>query len=240
MKYSFLVLFTFLSFASIAQEDLSYLDSLGAKFKEPNRVDKKLLWGFSYHSGWSTLAGLDSFEVFTKPGVGAGVHVNYFPLDWLGFSVGASHQMRGTGIITRDYEQSLGARDSTYRCRFRNNTFNIPIEVIVRSPFKIFNKTTRISAVLGITPSKIFMAKRIFLSVEDGFHDVTSLKSNYISGWDTPFRFGGGFDFNAGNNALFRVHFFAEYGMKNMYFNPSLNTTSGKNKAFGFEFSVLF
>lgn len=239
MKSFILVLLSSFALTAGAQNEFAHLDTLGNKFKYPDKFEEKLLWGFSYHSGWSTLTGVDSLQTFTKPGVGAGVMIQYFPMKWLGFSVGIGHQMRGTGIITRDDYQALGERDSTYRCRFRTNNINIPIQLMIRSPFTIL-RTGKISLAIGITPTKIYMAKRIFLSVEDGFHDVTSIKGNFLDGFDTPIRLGAGWEFNAGNTALFRTHFIAEFGMKNLYTSPLLNTTTGKNKLFGIEINFLF
>src|SRR5688500_9504458 len=161
MKPFFLILFCSLTLSVSAQNEFSHLDTLGDRFKYPNKFEEKLLWGFSYHSGWSTLTGLDSLQAFTKPGVGAGAMIQYFPVNWFGVSVGLGHQMRGAGIITTDHYQVLGERDSTYRCRFRTNNINIPIQLMLRSPFTI-KKTGKLSLTVGITPTKIYMAKRVF------------------------------------------------------------------------------
>ena len=222
-----------------AQDEFDYLDSTSNDHGITNKLDKKFLWGVNYTLGWSNLVGLDSFQSFIKPSVGAGLKVDFFPVSWFGVSAGLGHLMRGAGIITDDFYQGLGERDSTFRCRWRTNNINIPISIILRSPFKIAKNSARLALFVGVTPSKAYMAHRVFLSVEDGFHDKTSI-GNYSRGWDLNLHGGIGVDMNAGNTTLFRLQFYGEMGMKNMYYNPSLNTTSGKNQHVGLEIFFMF
>ncbi len=222
-----------------AQDEFDYLDSTSKDYSITNKLDKKFLWGVDYTLGWSTLAQLDSFQAFVKPSVGAGVRFNYFPMNWLGFSAGMGHMMRGAGIYTEDLHQALGERDSTHRCRWRTNNINIPLSLVLRSPFKFANNSARLSLFAGVTPTKVYMAHRVFLSVEDGFHEKYSI-GNYYRGWDLTLHGGFGVDMNAGNTCLFRLQFYAEMGFKPMYYNSSLNTTSGKNRHLGLEIHFMF
>jgi hypothetical protein len=241
MKNSILFLICLSTSLSYGQDDLlGKYDSLAPSYGATTKLEKKFLWGFHYNLAWTDMAGVDSFATFTKPAVGAVVKVNYFPFPWLGFSLGAGHQMRGFGLITTDYYQALGERDSTYRCRMRTNNFELPFQVILRAPAFDFMPNGKFSLMLGVTPTTIFMAKRVFISVEDGFHDVTKIKSSYAPGFDFPLHAGLGVDMNAGNAALFRLHLFAEYGMKNMFYNPVLDHYSGRNTLFGLQISWLW
>lgn len=213
-------------------------DTIGNKFSYKNKLEKKILWGFSFTNAWSTIDDADSITVFTKPSLGGGVMLNYFPTKWIGLSLGFAHQQRGFGIITPDVDKSLGNPDSTHRLRIRTNNFNIPIQLMVRTPFDIF-KEGRLSIGVGITPTKVYSAKSIFHSIEDGFHDKQDIKNQFISGWDMPIRIAGGLDINAANASLFRIHFFAEFGQKEIYFRSG-TTATGKNKLFGLELNFLF
>src|SRR5687768_8659887 len=126
-KYLILLLFQ-LSFVAQAQDLLGFYDSTTAvnSHRFQNKLDKKFLWGFHYNLSWSTVADIDSISIFTKPSVGACIVANYFPLDWLGFSIGVGHQMRGFGIYTPDVDKELGNPDSTHRMRIRTNNFDVP------------------------------------------------------------------------------------------------------------------
>jgi len=239
-KYS-VILFLLFTYGVKAQDLLEYYDSIKTtqdhSFK--NKLDKKFLWGFHYNLSWSTVEGIDDLDIFTKPSVGAAFKVNYFPVDWLGFSVGAGHQMRGFGVYTPDVFKELGDPDSTHRLRIRTNNLDLPVQVILRTPFEFWN-VGKFSLSLGVTPTMVYMARSVFISVEDGFHKVEDIKNQFISGFDFPLHAGAGVEINAANATLLRLHFFAEFGSKPTYINPVTGSKSGANRLFGLQMSFLF
>jgi hypothetical protein len=235
MKNILLLLFCFGSLFSQANRDS--LNSKNYKLNTENKLEKKLLWGFTFNNSWTTLSEADTVPVFTKPSLGAGLHIEYFPLKWIGVSLGIGHQQRGFGILTPDVDKSLGNADSTHRLRMRTNNISVPIMLTLRTPFNIF-KDSKFSIMAGIVPTKVYSAKRIFHSIEDGFHDIQKADDLFYDGWDIPLRFSGGFDFNAADAALFRIHFMADFGSKNIFGNSS--GYLGKNKLLGIELSILF
>jgi hypothetical protein len=228
------------SFSYFAQIDEKYYDSISNKKVSQNKFEKKVLGGIHYTLGWSSIQNLDNFEVFTKPSVGIGININYYPVKWIGLNLGVSHQMRGTGIISPDVYKALGDADSTHLCRWRTNSLNIPIQIIVRSPFSLFKNSTKVTLMAGVTPSIITSANRFFLSTGDGFHLVTSMKNDFISGFDFLYHLGMSVDMNIANSTIFRIKPFYEMGLKQIYTNPITNTLSGKNRLFGVEFHFLF
>lgn len=230
----FILIFAF-SLTGYAQIDSSKIK----KFEYgTNRFEKKFLIGGTFNSGWSRYLNFEGPEVFTKPSLGIYLKMEYYLNDWLGLSLGIGHQQMGTGIITPDFDKSLGNPDSTYRLRLRTNNLAFPLVIQLRTPNDIFSGG-RLSLGLGIAPSYAYDTKTIFHSLEDGFHDKQNIPDG-MTKLDIPLRGTLGLDFNASNACLFRLNFLIQYGFKNLYTDPTTNIVSGQNLLFGFDLDFLF
>lgn len=236
MKKNIILLFLIsFWFSGIAQ-----YNSLNVKHisKGVNRFDKNFVFGAVFTNAWSTINGIDSIDVFSKPSLGLYIKAEYFIKPWIGFSLAAGHQQRGTGIISPDYVKELGNPDSTYRFRLRTNNINVPVMIVLRTP-KDVCKNMRISFGFGISPSYVYNAKSIYHSLEDGFHDKQVI-TGHFNKMDFPLRANLGFDFNAAEAVMFRTNFFFDYGIKPVY-APQINGNfQGKNVMFGIDMDFLF
>ncbi|MFZ5551998.1 MAG: outer membrane beta-barrel protein [Bacteroidota bacterium] len=215
-------------------------DSLGLKKIAigKNRFEKKFLLGGVFTNAWTDITGLDSIDPFIKPSLGLYLKAEFNINTWLGFSVAAGHQQRGTGVISPDYVKELGNPDSTFRFRLRTNTINVPLMLFIRTP-KDVCKNFRVSFGAGISPSYVYNAKSIFHSLEDGFHNKQVI-TDYFDKLDFPLRANLGFDFNAAESVLFRVNLFADYGMKPVYRQQLNGDFQGRNRMFGIDMDFLF
>lgn len=202
---------------------------------KPSILDKKFYWGFAFVNAWTSIS--NSSDYFYKPSLGGGLRMDYYFTKSLGLSAGFNFQQRGTGILTPDTEKSLGNADSTYRLRVRFNCLDFPLAVVYRSPKGIFGgKGVRLFLSAGTTPQFNFQSNRVFISAEDGFHDVQDQSKDYYV-FDTTLDASAGFLISAGNSSTFLVDFLAQFGGLNAYRNSDL---SGKNRLFGIRMAWLF
>jgi Outer membrane protein beta-barrel domain len=205
---------------------------------KPTIWDKKLHWGVTFNNSWATIKGTNlPNNYFWKPSVGTSIRAEYFFHKNIGVSIGFQYQQKGSGIITPDFNKTLGDPDSTYRARIKLHALEVPISIHLRSGEVI--KNTRFQASLGIAPMRNFKSKFVQYSVEDGFHVMELRNGEYYKG-DLAFTAAGGIDINAGNACIFQIHFYGTWGTKNVY-NPNVySDASGKTKIIGMRLGWMF
>ena len=206
---------------------------------------KKLRWGLSWNQYWGSIVGSNlPREYFAKPCMGTTLRLQYHPLSFIGASVGFGFQQRGSGVINEDkvggafthpWEIPQYDADSTYRERLRFRGWEIPIALELRTPMDILHGV-RISGSAGISWYTSSEVKTFFLSVEDGYHQITDVSDDYHKS-DIALQLSGGFDINAGGAAILQVHFIYTKSSSNVY-NTGLS--DGRLKTVGFRVSCLF
>lgn len=198
-------------------------------------LEQKLLFGFSYHNYWTTIAG-DNLpqSYFYKPSLGVSIKAEYYPLSFIGLSVGAGFQQRGAGIISPDLVQTPGNADSTYRKRLRFNSVEFPISLLFRTPKDIL-KGLRFKASAGIVPMINVQSNLVLLSIEDGNHTSTDVSNDYWKN-DLSYQLSIGPEINTGSGIL-QIDFIYTRGTTNVYHS---NALTGYNQSLGFRLSWLF
>ena len=96
--------------------------------------DKKFYWGVTFNNSWATIKGTNlPNNYFWKPSVGASLRAEYFFHKNIGVSFGLQYQQKGSGIVTPDFDKTLGDPDSTYRARIKLHALEVPISIHLRS-----------------------------------------------------------------------------------------------------------
>ncbi|MDO1449502.1 outer membrane beta-barrel protein [Rhodocytophaga aerolata] len=221
----------------VATSSYAQLDSL-TKAKSQY---KKFYVGIGFNNYWSSIEGQNLPEYFYKPSLGYSVKAEYYFTKFLGISAGLTYQQRGTGIINRNKEEiPLGGKDSTYRERLRFNYWDIPIQLVLRTPTPIKGGDVRLVGTFGIISQHMFKATRIFHSVEDGFHEITDetdrVHKNEIGLISTI-----GADIFAGATT-FQVRLVGNWGTKNVFKDQEMVPLgyNGKNRMYGIQVGVMF
>jgi hypothetical protein len=202
-----------------------------------NMFLKQKLYGFSFNNSW---VGFHDWKdsTFLKPALGLHADYNYFFTEKMGISIQAGLQMRGVGIITPDYDNSVGNQDSTGRQRHNVRSLEVPIQFYYR-PTKEIVKNSRLVLGIGLVPMYHQKVVRKWYSVDDGFHTPISYKSNYHM-IDVPLRLSSGLDVNVAGGNLFRGALIMDIGLKNNYKNPITGVKSSKHFLLGVQMSFLF
>lgn len=213
--------------------------------KRSNPFEKKFRWGISGNQYWGNIKGQSLPETyFAKPCIGYNLRTEYYPVSFVGISVGAGFQQRGAGIINPDksggsfthpWENLPFDPDSTYRERLRFYTIEVPVALIIRSP-KDLIKGVRPSASVGLNFIKVKQVRDVFLSVEDGFHSDVPVTADYLNR-DLGYQFSFGADIDAGGSGLFQVHLVYTKGTKNIY---NAGQGNGTLVTYGFRVSWLY
>jgi hypothetical protein len=203
--------------------------------------DKKFFLGLTYNN---CLVGIKGNHLpqkyFMKPAMGVTLRSEYYFLKNIGLSIGFGYQQKGSGIITPDkisYQQNLGDPDSTHRARIKFNALEFPIALLLRSNEWI--KGTRFHASIGINPMLNVYSKYVFYSIEDGFHTIENHSKYYYKN-DLPISASFGLDVNAGNAAVFQIHFVGNWGTKNVYNTTYFPGQNGKNILYGIRLGWMF
>ncbi len=197
--------------------------------------DKKLLWGFTYTQSWSTIKGSSlPVNYFTKQSIGLQVSAEYYPLSFLGFSLGAGYQQRGTGIKN----SNVGPVDSTYRDRLRFNTFEFPIAVILRTPKDVI-KGLRFSGSLGLVPIINRNSRDVKISLEPNLADLDKtqdVSARYFKN-DFALQFTAGPEIDMAANQVIKVQFYYSMGTTNVY---AAGQGTGHNQNAGIRLAWMF
>lgn len=222
--------------------------TLAARTEEAPSKDafgKKFYYGLSWNQYWGNIRGNDLPETyFTKPCIGYGLHLQYYPVSFMGISVAGGFQQRGAGIITPDksggsfthpWESPTGDPDSTYRRRLRYNAMELPVTLILRTPKDII-KGVRPSISAGLSIVRARKVHDFFASPEDGFHTDEVVNANYIRK-DIATQYSIGADIDAGGGAVMQVHLVYTKGIRNVY---AAGQGDGKMQTIGFRVSWLF
>jgi hypothetical protein len=227
-----LVIFLLLSLKMLAQ---TYPDTTATK---KTIFDKKFFWGGSFNNAITSIKG-DNLpnDYFFKPALGLTLKAEYFFHKNIGVGLGFSYNQKGSGILTPDLDKSLGDPDSTHRARIKTNGLEIPIVLILRSG-EFFNGL-RIHGEIGIAPMKNALSKYVFYSVEDGFHVIENQSDRYYKS-DLSVSAVLGADFNAANACVFQVHFYGNWGTKNVYNSDAYPGANGKNVLYGIRLGWMF
>jgi hypothetical protein len=204
--------------------------------EEQNMFFKKNLYGFSFNNSWTGFYDIKD-TTFIKPGLGLQAEYNYFFTNNYGVSVQAGIQMRGTGIITPDYDKTVGNPDSTGRMRHNIRTFEMPVVFYYR-PNREIIKNGRMIFGLGFIPMYHAKVMRKWYSVDDGFHIETSYKQDFAT-FDIPIRLSSGLDINVAGNNLFRSVIIMDIGLKNNYKDPLDGKKSQKHFLLGIQLTFL-
>lgn len=225
-----ILLFLIVQNIALAQDK----DTLNHKF------NKKLTFGGTFQTAWTTIEGKNlPGTYFSKPSVGGILHVEYHPIKYIGLGVGFGYQQKGAGLKTLDVDKTLGNPDSTNRARFRFHCWDIPFYLSFRSP-EIKKSGIRLSARIGGAYSINSYTEYVFHSVEDGFHTIKNLSSDYYKN-DLNIIGAIGVDINAGNTAIFQLQFFMQNGTKNVFSNSTLfGNAEGYNRAIGFQIGFFY
>jgi hypothetical protein len=206
--------------------------------KRKEIFDKKFFWGGSFNNALTIFKGSNMpDEYFWKPALGVTLKAEYYFHKNIGVSVGFTYQQKGAGIITPDFDKSLGDPDSTHRARIKTNALEIPLVLILRSGD--FIRGVRLHGEIGITPMKNRLSKHMFMSVEDGFHVVENQSDRYYKK-DIPIQAVFGVDMNAGNACVFQVHLFGNWGTKNVFNTATYPGANGKNVLYGIRLGWMF
>ncbi len=212
----------------LSQSILAQKEKAGVK----SMFDKTAVLGFSFNNSWVTYRdALDSS--FLKPALG--IHfsnqVNLSKNFALFSSLGL--QMRGTGVYTTDSDNSVGNPDSTGRLRYNIRAIELPVMLQYRMNREIF-LYSRLTISLGIVPMYHYTIFRKWYSVDDGFHDKSSLRESYRQ-FDLPIRASLGFDVDAPGGNLFKINAIVDYGII-----PIRNDAKIKQFLAGINMSFLF
>jgi len=220
----------------------------------PSKFNKKLNYGISFNSAWTNILadkkpiniGGTEGEYKYKPSLGGTLLIEYYFMNLIGVGIGFGHQQRGATLTNTDNVKApyvngaylYGEKDSTNRQKLRFYCWEIPLYLNFHTP-KIINNV-RVSGKLGGILSFNTKTQMIFHSIEDGFHEITFPNANYYK--NEILYFGSiGADINAGDNAIFQIHLFKQYGTKNIYNNASLfNNAEGFNRAWGISLGFLY
>ena len=196
---------------------------------------KKFMWGLSVTQSWSTIKGSSlPSTYFSKASIGVHSTAEYFPLNFLGVSIGAGYQQRGTGIINTN----TGPVDSTYRERLRFNTYEFPIAVILRTPKDII-KGLRFSGSLGIVPVINGSARNVKISLEPNVANLDQTKDVSASYFktDLAYQFTAGPEIDMAGSQVIKIQFYYSQGTKNVY---TAGQGTGHNQNIGIRLSWMF
>ncbi len=197
--------------------------------------DKKILWGFTFTQSWSTIKGnsLPS-NYFSKPSLGLQVSAEYYPLNFLGFSLGLGYQQRGAGIKN----VNTTPVDSTYRERLRFNSFEIPISVILRTPKDVI-KGLRFSGSIGVVPIINRNSRDSKISLEPNIADLDNVKdvsSNFFKS-DFALQLSVGPEIDMAGSQVIKVQFYYSQGTNNVY---TAGQGTGHNQNVGVRLGWMF
>lgn len=200
--------------------------------------NKKFLWGATFNNALVSFKG-DGLpqDYFWRPGLGVTLKTEYYLTKHIGITVGATFQAKGAGIITPDLVKELGNADSTHRARIKFYNLEVPVALIFRG-LETF-RGTRLHAELGVVPSRNLYSKYIFLSIEDGFHVVENHSDRYYK-TDLFIHASLGMDINAAKACIFQVHFYGNWGTKNVYKTEAFPGADGRNNLYGLKLGWLF
>lgn len=204
---------------------------------EKNMFLKEKMFGFSFNNSWVGFYDLKD-STFLKPVLGLHADFNYFFNENWGMAVQAGLQMRGTGIITPDYDNSVGNPDSTGRQRHNIKSWEIPLMCYYRADKEII-KNSRMIFGLGIIPMYHRKVLRKWYSVDDGFHTPISYKEDFHA-VDFPIRLSSGLDVNVPGGNLFRGSLIMDLGLKNNFKNPIDGKKSSRHFLLGVQLTFLF
>jgi len=204
--------------------------------EEQNMFLKKKLYGFSFNNSWTGFYDLKD-TTFLKPGLGLHAEYNYFFTENYGVAVQVGVQMRGIGIITPDFDKSVGNPDSTGRMRYNIRTLEMPVVFYYRPNNEII-KNGRLVFGLGFVPMYHVRVVRKWYSVDDGFHIETPYNQDFAS-FDIPIRLSSGLDMNVAGNNLFRSSIIMDIGLKNNYKHPIDGKKSQKHFLLGIQLTFL-
>jgi hypothetical protein len=226
----------FISFIIVCQFTFGQVNQTKIELNK-NMFLKQKLFGFSFNNSW---VGFHDWKdsTFLKPVLGLHADYNYFFTEKMGISIQAGLQMRGVGIITPDFDNSVGNQDSTGRQRHNVRSLEVPIQFYYR-PTKEIVKNSRLVLGIGLVPMYHQKVVRKWYSVDDGFHTPLSYKSNYHM-IDVPLRLSSGLDINAAGGNLFRGALIMDIGLKNNYKDPITGVKSSKHFLLGIQLSFLF
>lgn len=212
-----------------------------------SRMDKKFNCGLAFYNAWSSIRGTGlPREYAYKPSLGGAVKAEYYFLNFIGIGGGIGFQQRGA--IEKNPDEvsdvmlfgtyQVGDRDSTYRERLRFNCWDIPLYLNFRSP--AYKNKIRASGKAGGIYSMNFQTQNIFISAEDGFHQITFPSSDYYKN-DLLFFGSVGADINAGESAILQLHLFRQYGLSNVFSNSGIYSGSkGFNQVWGIQIGFMY
>lgn len=205
--------------------------------EKPDPKEDKFRFGFTFLNVWSNVEG-NTPESFTKPSVGGNVKMEYYPLDFLGFTAGIGYQQRGYGVILPDTGY-VAPSINTFRNRIRMNSVEFPIGLIFRTPKPIGGGTTNIIGSVGVSPLYMFEVNDVYLSVEDGFHKVTDVSDSFSKS-DVPVYISIGPEINTSAGFL-QVQLIGSFGSSEVYSSEkNLKGYSGKHRYFGISIGCTF
>lgn len=175
---------------------------------------KKVSLGLTFTQGFSTIEDPTFDSYFVKPSLGGGVVAYYSPIPLVSLGVGNVHQQHGAGILMPDNVSGVGNGDSTYRTRFRLNTWNVPISLTLRTPVLFDN--TRLSVTGGLVHNRLVRATQVYISVEDGFHSYTERTADTKPQFWEVF-YSGGVEIEVPRSVILQVHYVVSSTRGNVY-----------------------
>lgn len=207
------------------------------KIEKVSSPRDKFRVGFSFLNVLTDVQGTTP-DLFAKPSLGGVLKVEYYPLEFLGFTAGIGYQQRGYGLILPD-TGFVAPSLNIYRNRIRTNNLEFPLGLILKTPKPIAGGSTWLMATVGVSPLRMFEATDIYLSVEDGFHVIKDVTKNFTSS-DSPVfvSIGPEIDTSAG---FLQVQLIGSFGRSNVFTtdnNPK--GYSGKNRFFGVSLGCTF
>jgi hypothetical protein len=214
--------------------------------------ERKLIFGVYGNFGLSNItnAGGDSIARKAKPSMGGGIRVEYYPVRWLGISVGLGVQQKGS-----IYKSSFSGNSDSLNYAVRNvpvttdvrtnnrlklSGIELPIMLHLRTPKEIV-RNLRLSAAIGLIPTYNF---RMVYATADANVVNINLTHNIIP-WDLNYTVSLGPEISTGKSSIIRLHIFGKWGTVNSYKNVAQNPafsgfTGGKNNYYGCSLSLLF
>ena len=175
---------------------------------------KKLSWGLTFTQGFTTIEDPSFADYFVKPSMSGGLVGYYSPVPLVSLGVGCFHQQHGAGILMPDRVSGVGNGDSTYRTRFRLNTWSIPISLTARTP--VLWDNTRLSATAGVVHNRLVRATEVYLSIEDGFHSFTERTEDMKPIFWEQF-YSAGIEIEVPRSAILQIHYVVSNSRSNVY-----------------------
>ncbi len=179
-------------------------------------------WGCTVHFAqqWGSIREDGETGFFVKPSLGGGIGVDFAVREGLLLNAGVQMQQYGTGVRLDDVVGGIGNPDSTFRTRLRISGLGGYVgNAFASAP--LCDGKFRMVGGWKFGMHHVVRARSVFHSVEDGFHEVTDLKSDVVPFFST-LGMSAGLEWNQPSAAKFSVQWVACASLGNAYRNDGV------------------